>query len=293
MTRPFELAAPHAVAVLSALIARDSRQAFTLEFAQAAGLVPALSGRAVDDVLLEARETDLIVGDRGEGDGSVCWWSRVRLPVAGLRWLGQWPPAGREWEPGDWDNGLWGRRARPRLVRLHEAPPQHGFYFKPIGEGSEAWLDWTALLALGEAGLVSGRESESGVDTLRLTASGQRALDPTPCDPLEEATAKLRTGARVDAIVTAVERALAGRLTQLAAKHGAATTRPDGSPLNLNAINTNLRGAGVYGESDRAQVEAWLKVRNDLAHANPTVPSDARVEAVIAGIRAFLDDNPL
>jgi hypothetical protein len=97
----------------------------------------------------------------------------------------------------------------------------------------------------------------------------------------------------VDAIVIAVERALAGRLMHLAAKHGAATTRPDGSILNLNAINTNLRGAGAYGESDRALVEAWLKMRNDLAHANPAVPSDARGEAVIAGIRAFLDDHPV
>jgi hypothetical protein len=293
MTQPLEFAAPHAREVLQALLDRDSRQGFTLEFAAPSELLPELSGRAVDEALQEASEHGLLVGDRGEGDGSVCWWSRVRLTVACLRWLGQWPPAGREWEPGAWDGGYWGARARPLLEGLQEAPPQHGFYFKPIGEPGEAWLEWTALLALGQAGLVSGRETESGVDTLRITAAGQRALDPTPRDPLEEATAKLRSGARVDAIVTAVERALAGRLKQLAAKHGVATTRPDGSPLNLNAINTSLRGAGVYGECDRAQVEAWLKVRNDLAHANPTVPSDARVQAVIAGIRAFLDDHPV
>lgn len=163
---------------------------------------------------------------------------------------------------------------------------------KPIGEGSESWQEWTALLLLSQADLLAGCESESGIDTLRLTAAGQRALDPSQRDPLDEATAKLRTGARVDAIVTAVERALGGRLKQLAANNGAATTRPDGSPLNLNGININLRGAGVYGEADRAQVEAWLKVRNDLAHAHPTVPSDARIEAVIAGIRALLDDHP-
>ena len=293
MTQPFNLATSHAREVLEALIDRDSRQDFTLEFAAASELVAELSGRAVDEVLLEASERGLLVGDRGEGDGSVCWWSRVRLTATGLRWLGQWPPAGREWEPGGWDAGLWGVRARPLLAGLQEAPPQHGFYFKPIGEDSEAWLEWTALLTLGEADLVSGRETESGIDTLRLTAAGQRALDPTPRDPLEEATAKLRGGARVDAIVAAVERALAGRLKQLATKHGVSTTRPDGSPLNLNAININLRGAGVYAESDRAQVEAWLKVRNDVAHASPTVPSDARVEAVIAGIRAFLDDHPV
>lgn len=53
-------------------------------------------------------EKGLIVGDCGEGDGSVAWWSRVWLTAAGLRWLAQWPPAGRDSEPGRWDAGYWG-----------------------------------------------------------------------------------------------------------------------------------------------------------------------------------------
>jgi hypothetical protein len=200
----------------------------------------------------------------------------VRLTVDGMRWLGQWPPAGREWEPGGWDTKFWGTRARPLLVRLRETPPQHGFYFKPIGEGSEQWREWRTLLVLGEAGLVSGRETESGVDTLRLTAAGLRALDPTPRDPLEEAGAKLRSGARVDAIVTAVERALGARLKQLVAKRGVATTGPNGTPLTLSRLNNDLRGAGVYNESDRAQDEAWLKVRTTsrtLTRQCPATPA--------------------
>ncbi len=279
--------------VLEALVDRDSRWEIMLTFTEASELLPDLSGRDVDNALLEARELDLLFGDRGEGDGSVCWWSRVRLAPAALRLLGQWPPMGREWEPGGWDTGYWGQRARPLLVGLRDDPSAQGYYFKPIGEGSEPWAQWTAALVLGDADLIAGRLTDEGIDRLRLTAAGLQALDTSSRGPLDDAIAKLRSGARVDAIVTAVEGALSGRLTDLATAHGLAVTRPDGTPLALSRLNNDLRSTGVYEETDRAQVDAWLKVRNDLAHANPTVPSDARVEAVIAGIRVFLDDHPV
>jgi hypothetical protein len=62
--------------------------------------------------------------------------------------------------------------------------------------------------------------------------------------------------------------------------------------LRFSALNNDLRAAGAYDESERTQVEAWFKLRNELAHAHETIPSDARIEAVIAGVRAFLDDHP-
>ena len=80
---------PRAQEVLDALIDRDSRQSITLEFDAPAELIADASGRAVDDVLLEAKTKGLIVGDRGEGDESIAFWSRVRLTAAGLRVLGQ------------------------------------------------------------------------------------------------------------------------------------------------------------------------------------------------------------
>jgi hypothetical protein len=287
-----ELAATHARAVLEALVDRDSRLASALDFAAASELLPELSRSDVDDALVEALDDDLIVGDRSEGDGSVAGWSRVRLTARGPRLLGQWPPAGREWEPGGWDTGCWGRRARPLLQRLRDHPPSHGFLFKPIGEASDRRQEWTAALLLRDADLISGRHTEEGIDTLRLAAAGQQALDPRPRDPLDHALVQLRSGARVDAIVTAVELALGTRLKLLAAKRGVAVTHPDGSPLKFAALNTNLRAAGAYDETHRAQVEAWFKLRNDLAHAHVTTPSDARIEAVIAGVRTFLADHP-
>lgn len=286
------LAAICAREVMEALVGHDSRAEINLAFGEPSALVPGTRGREVDDVLFEASQLKLIVGDRGGGDGSAAWWSRVRLTAAGLRSLGQWPPAGREWEPGGWDGGHWGGVARPLLQQLQDQPPAHGYLEKPIGQSSEEWAQWTAALQLGEADLIAGRLDADGIANLRVTAAGVRALDPTPRDPVDEAIAKLRGGARVDAIIAAVEGALGARLNQLAANHDVATTRQDDTPLTLSRLNNDLRSAGVYDETHRAQIEAWLKLRNDLAHADPAVASDARIEAAIAAIRVFLDEHP-
>jgi hypothetical protein len=79
--------------VLAALVERDSRLTLTLGFDEASDLVPA-PGREVDDALLEGHNDGLTIGDRSEGNGSVCWWSQLRLTVQGLQALGEWPPTG-------------------------------------------------------------------------------------------------------------------------------------------------------------------------------------------------------
>lgn len=125
-----------------------------------------------------------------------------------------------------------------------------------------------------------------------MTPQGREALDPTPRDPLDQAEAELRNGARIDAIVTAVEAGLAPRLRAIAARLGIATTRPDGQPLRLARINDEVKAAGGYDETVRAQVDAWLKLRNDLARATDAAISSARVAVALAGIRVFLDEHP-
>lgn len=180
----------------------------------------------------------------------------------------------------------------PLLESLHAEPPAHGFYFKPVGEETTRWLEWTAALLLLEAGLISGRIGDDGVDTLRITPEGAHALHPTPRNPLQVAQAQLRSGARVDAIITAVELALGGRLKEIAADRGVPVTHTDGRPLKLMKLIVNLREVGAYDETDRAQIAAWLKLRNDLAHPDGTTVGDARVATVIQSIGVFLDEHP-
>ena len=292
MTVPM-LASPQDEMVLPAVVDLDSRSTIMLAFDAVCEFVPELTGRAVDDVLLEAKSKGLIVGDRGEGDGSVAWWSRLRLTAAGLRSLGHWPPPGREWEPGLWSDGYWGRLARPLLQQLQDEPPQHGFYLMPVGGDTEAWARWTALLLLGEADLVSGTLTDDGIGTLRISAEGKEALDPRPRNALDQAAAQLRSGARIDAIVTAVELGLGQRLVRLADDRGISTTHADGHRLKLSVINNALRADGAYEESDRAQVEAWLKLRNELAHPGGRAVRDAHVENVLQGIRVWLTEHAI
>jgi hypothetical protein len=273
--------------ILTLLVDHDSRGILVLRFEDRVEWADAL-GREVDDALLEARASGLLEGERREGDGSLAYWSFVHPTVAGFRELGQWPPRGREWEAGPWDDGYWGARARPLLRRLHEQPPLDGFYLKPVEEDEEKWRDWTTLFLLAEADLVSGTLQDGGIDALRVLPAGREALDPTPRDIIDEAEAKLRTGARVDAIVTAVERGLGSRLRVFAERHDL----PEAQAPGLARLNNALCKAGIYDESDRAQIEAWVKLRNRFAHAQDEAISDARAAAAIAAIRVFLDEHP-
>jgi hypothetical protein len=281
-----------AEAVLVGLVNRDPRVMIDLVFDEPSGIADT-TGRQVDDVLLEAHHRGLLHGDRGEGDGSVAWWSSVSLTVAGLQSLGQWPPSDREWARGLWDEGYWGARARPLLAELRDNPPAHGYYFREgLGDADpEPARRWASVLLLIEAGLVLGEVQTEGVANLRITGQGGRALDPVPDDPLDVAVAQLRGGSPVDAIVTAVEGVLVGRLREIAAARGVSTTYPDGGALPLSRLNSDLRQAAAYGEADRAQVDAWYKVRNQLAHADGDPVSSARILDVICGIRTFLDDH--
>ncbi len=52
---------------------------------------PSLNTSEVDQLLQEAKHEGFLGGERGEGDGSISWWSGIRLTVKGLRRLGR-PP---------------------------------------------------------------------------------------------------------------------------------------------------------------------------------------------------------
>jgi len=133
----------------------------------------------------------------------------------------------------------------------------------------------------------------SGSNSLRSSPIRTRPGSLSP-SRRHQADAQLRNGARVDAVFHAFEFGLCGHLRELAKEHRVPTTRPDGRPLNVSRLNDDLRKAGVYGEADRAQVEAWSKLRNDLAHPKAgTTVGDSRVDATIAAIRVFVEEHPV
>lgn len=85
-------------------------------------------------------------------------------------------------------------------------------------------------------------------------------------------------------------------LRKLCAKHGIDVESTDGSgkvhPKRADAMNTDLRKAGVYGQNDQKQVTAWLGIRNSAAHAKHDEFDEAQVTNLIMGVRTFVSRFP-
>ena len=63
---------------------------------------------------------------------------------------------------------------------------------------------------------------------------------------------------------------------------------PDKPKASL--MNNQLKPAGVFGETQRAQNEAWLKIRNDAAHGKKEFESVSKndLKRMIEGVRDFI-----
>jgi hypothetical protein len=260
---------------------------------QPSALVASMEGEQADAALREALHRGLIDGERTD-NGRRRSWRRLRITVDGLRLIGHWPPPGLEHHPGPWDEGVYGAAARPLLVGLRDNPPRHGHVSGPhLGMSDDALRDWRVIELLLEADLLDGTETSTGsLIDVRLTSAGMEALDPSDRDPLDTAARKLRTGAKIEAVVSAVEAALGPRLVALAEAAGIATSR-DGKPAKLSALNDQLKKVGVLSEADRTAVESYLKRRNDCAHGDDEKVSYAQAELVIVGVRVFLEEHPV
>lgn len=278
-------------AVLRQLLGRDTPRVLSLE-PETEGDFPGLLGQDVDASLREALHRGLIEGERVLAAGPGIDWVNLRLRVEGLQALGEWPPPEGEHLPGPWDEGYWGERALPRLKHLSDNPPQQGFIFGPHGGmDDERWGKWIAALRLYEAGLIDGDLQSGGLSDVRVTDAGARTLDPPDRDPLSVAAVALRRGSKADATIAAVEEALGGRLKELAVTRGVAVDDRRG-PKKLIALNGDLKRAGAYDEAERAQVEAWLKLRNEVGHGRGEDVSARRIETMLTGIAVFLDEHP-
>jgi hypothetical protein len=291
---PERVTREHLMSVLGAFVGKDTPSALDVPLSDdGEWCFCDLAGRDVDNALQEAHGEGLIVGDRhGTGDSAV-FWSNIRLTVRGLRTLGEWPPAGSEHQRGPWHERYWGKVPRPLLEELASCPPWGGFIFGPDGGwGGEDWQRWIALHRLMETGLVAGDDGGSGgVADVRVTLRGQDVLVPPANDPLADAEVACRQGSKETAMIAAIEKALGHRLKQLAVRHGVATADGRGAAKRLAVLNADLKAAGVYDEAERTQVEAWLKVRNEVGHGRAENVSLQRIEVVIAGVRVFLDEH--
>jgi hypothetical protein len=281
--------------VLAALVDHDSMITFDLVLEQAGvwDEFPDRTGAEIDEGFRELRHRGWIRGEDQEGDGSVVWWSMVRPTVYGLRHLGEWPPEGREYQPGGWDTRTWGTGDREQLRALDKSPPRAGVVERPgLGE-ADGSREWEAYMRLREAGLIEAELGEGYLQSVRLTTVGRNALHPPEDDPLVRSRVYLRQGAKADAVTAAIDEALKPCLLGLA---GPADVRPEEVPAKLSALNDQLKAHGAYGgsafvsEAVRARVDAWLKLRNVIDHGEGDQVAERWIELLIDGVERFRDE---
>lgn len=95
-----------------------------------------------------------------------------------------------------------------------------------------------------------------------------------------------------DAAAVIAGTSLEVQLKALAAKHGVSLQTPNGAPKKMDAVNAELKAAGVYNAIEHKQVTAWLAIRNSAAHGNYADYDAATVRALIIGVRDFAARHP-
>ena len=95
-----------------------------------------------------------------------------------------------------------------------------------------------------------------------------------------------------DAAAVIAGTSLEVQLKALAVKHSVNPQAPKGGPKTMDAMNAELKTAGVYNALEHKQVTAWLAVRNSAAHGNYDVYDAAAVRALIIGVRDFAAKFP-
>lgn len=281
-------------AALLALLEHDSRKNLLLGSdhpVNLPGLPEGMTARELEAVLEQAVHDGHVAANVKDYGRSLRLWTRVHLTVAGLRALGQWPPAGGEYREGPWDERRWGKVTRPLLAELLNDPPQRDVMLKPIGEDNpEEWQRWTDARRLRDAGLIHGKEVGMGLQDVRVSRQGRAALEAPADDPLRRARNDLDRGAKADAVTAAIDEALKPALHRLADEHRVERRRPNGQDVGLAVINDGLKAAGAYDESQRAEVYSWLAVRNVVDHGGGASVRDRRVERLIDGVEGFIEE---
>jgi len=79
-------------------------------------------------------------------------------------------------------------------------------------------------------------------------------------------------------------------LRKLCVERGFPTQTDNGKRKTINPMNSDLKKAGVYGQSTSKEITAWAGLRNDAAHGKGDSIKFKAVERMIDGVRSFVGD---
>lgn len=110
-------------------------------------------------------------------------------------------------------------------------------------------------------------------------------------DILEQAEYLLSKGfVGASAVVAGV--ALESHLRKLAEKNSIPITKEDGSYINADSLNGELRKKEVIDKTINKSITGWLGLRNAAAHPDTKEINEGLIKPMIAGIRVFIQHYP-
>lgn len=95
-----------------------------------------------------------------------------------------------------------------------------------------------------------------------------------------------------DAAAVIAGTSLEVHMKTLAAKYGISLQLPNGAPKKMDAVNAELKAAGVYGGIEHKHVTAWLAIRNAAAHGDYGDYDQAAVKGLVEGVSNFAIKYP-
>lgn len=110
-------------------------------------------------------------------------------------------------------------------------------------------------------------------------------------DFLEMATHLLSQGYK-DAAAVITGATLEEHIRKLCSAHAVSTSKPDGTPKKLDAMNSELAKAGAYSLLDQKSVTTWADLRNNAAHGNYAAYSKEQVALTVQSVRDFMARYP-
>lgn len=265
-----------------------------LQFEAGSSVIEGLDGAEAHEAVRTAQQLGWIEGELNERFGGCSLWTRLNPTVPGLRRIQAWPPSGREYVPGPWDESHWGHEARPVLERLRDDPEwgQAGVVLTmgPVGEEGRAWL---ALRVLHSAGYVDARVEATHVAGAALTLAGQQALLP-PATAIAAVRIQLARGDVTRALIDLVEGVVSDYCDGLATMSKVDMSDKNGKPLaKLRQRIDRLEKEEALSGLEAAIFRAALEARNDISHVVTDDIDHGReiVGWLIDGVEMVINDS--
>ncbi len=94
-----------------------------------------------------------------------------------------------------------------------------------------------------------------------------------------------------DAAAVTIGAVLEDALREICKINGISTTKPNGSPMTIEPLNTELAKAEIYSKLVQKQITSFAHIRNKAAHGQYSEYDHAQVELMLLFVQSFSEQN--